>query len=151
MRMSNGSPPLCKCMPSPLSRTPRPLLRTATAFPKVLSLLTVATNKCYDCSGIVHNDLLNFLEAQLPKKKKKVTLGVGDGKLASAIVEQLGAKCAFTGVVPEILRGIRMHFAHLSKDLPHHSLQKAQLSLGHSYSRAKVGLRTGLVFAFTCI
>jgi len=36
------------------------------------------------------------------------------------------------------LRGIRAHFVHLSKELPHHSLNKAQLSLGHSYSRSKV-------------
>ncbi|TKR86798.1 hypothetical protein L596_011316 [Steinernema carpocapsae] len=47
-------------------------------------------------------------------------------------------KIVFTGVVPEIVRGVRVHFAHLAKDLPHHSLSKAQLSLGHSYSRSKV-------------
>ncbi|KAL3110073.1 hypothetical protein niasHT_015676 [Heterodera trifolii] len=59
--------------------------------------------------GIIHVDLLNFLEANLPKKKKK-----------------------------ELLRGIRMHFRVLAKDLPHAQLGKAQLSLGHSYSRSKV-------------
>lgn len=91
--------------------------------------------------GLVHPDLLNFLESNLPKKKKKVTLGVLDSKLASSISEQIdGIKCPFSGVVPEILRGIRNHFAHLSKGLPHHSLAKAQLSLGHSYSRSKVSV-----------
>lgn len=86
----------------------------------------------------MHQDLVNFLDEQLPKKKKKVLLGLGDGKLAASAAETLGVRAAYTGVVPEILRGIRMHFASLAKDLPHHSLSKAQLSLGHSYSRAKV-------------
>ncbi|VDN52353.1 unnamed protein product [Dracunculus medinensis] len=90
--------------------------------------------------GIIHDDLLNFLEENLPKKKKSVvTLGIHDQKLAAAISEKIhGVKCQFTGVVPEIIRGIRYHFFTLIKDLPHHSLQKAQLSLGHSYSRTKV-------------
>lgn len=67
-----------------------------------------------------------------------VTLAVGDSKLASTINEQItGVKCQFSGVVPELMRGIRMHFEHLAKGLPHHSLSKAQLSLGHGYSRKK--------------
>lgn len=90
----------------------------------------------------MHADLLNFLEQNVPKeKKKKTTLGVNDAKLAGAVAESLPhIKCQFTGVVPEILRGIRVHFATLAKGLPHHSLAKAQLSLGHSYSRGKVRL-----------
>ncbi|MCP9261899.1 NOP56 [Dirofilaria immitis] len=68
-----------------------------------------------------------------------VTLAVGDSRLASAIGDQItGVKCQISGVVPELMRGIRMHFEHLVKDLPHHSLSKAQLSLGHGYSRKKV-------------
>ncbi|KAL3101996.1 hypothetical protein niasHS_003405 [Heterodera schachtii] len=100
--------------------------------------------------GIIHIDLLNFLEANLPKKKKKVLLGVGDQRLSASLVEALPAqsfnfphfllciRVAFTGVVQELLRGIRMHFRVLAKDLPHAQLGKAQLSLGHSYSRSKV-------------
>ena len=42
------------------------------------------------------------------------------------------------GVVPEILRGIRAHFAKLVKGLTEKNSSKAQLGLGHSYSRAKV-------------
>uniref|UniRef100_A0A915C9X1 Nucleolar protein 56 n=1 Tax=Parascaris univalens TaxID=6257 RepID=A0A915C9X1_PARUN len=100
-----------------------------------------AVENCNNISeGVVHQDLLNFLEANLPKKKDKVvTLGVNDGKLAGAITEIMErVRCVYTGVVPEILRGVRVHFAHIAKDLPHHSLSKAQLSLGHSYSRGKV-------------
>lgn len=75
----------------------------------------------------------------MPRKKKKVvTLAVGDAKLASAISEEIaGVKCQISGVVPELMRGIRMHFEQLVKELPHHSLSKAQLSLGHGYSRKK--------------
>lgn len=88
---------------------------------------------------MAHTDLINFLEAQLPKKKKKVTLGLSDNKVASAISEQIpGLKLQYTGIVPEIVRGIRMHFKHLAKTLPTAALDKAQLSLGHSYSRSKV-------------
>lgn len=100
-----------------------------------------ALDNCNSISeGIMHADLLNFLEQNVPKeKKKKTTLGVNDAKLAGAVAESLPhIKCQFTGVVPEILRGIRVHFATLAKGLPHHSLAKAQLSLGHSYSRGKV-------------
>uniref|UniRef100_A0A1I8EKC0 Nucleolar protein 56 n=1 Tax=Wuchereria bancrofti TaxID=6293 RepID=A0A1I8EKC0_WUCBA len=93
-----------------------------------------ALENCNSLSeGHLHPDLLNFLEANLPRKKKKVvTLAVGDSRLASAISEQItGIKCQISGVVPELMRGIRIHFEHLVKDLPHHSLSKAQLSLGH--------------------
>ncbi|KIH66989.1 snoRNA binding domain protein [Ancylostoma duodenale] len=89
--------------------------------------------------GLAHTDLINFLESSLPQKKKKLLLGVNDSKLAGSLTEaNLGIQLIFGGVVTEILRGVRVHFAHLAKDLPHHSLAKAQLSLGHSYSRGKV-------------
>jgi nucleolar protein 56 len=93
-------------------------------------------------SGQVHQDLLNFLESFLPKKKKKVLLGVADSRLAVSITEafQSVLRCTFATVVQEILRGVRTHFHLLARDLPHASLNKAQLSLGHSYSRAKVFL-----------
>ena len=47
-------------------------------------------------------------------------------------------KVSHIGVVPEILRGIRTHFAKLVKGLTEKNSSKAQLGLGHSYSRAKV-------------
>lgn len=100
--------------------------------------------------GLVHHDLLTFLESNLPKKKKKrVVLGVADSKLASAISESIeGIKCPYSGVVPEIMRGVRIHFQRLAQELPHHSLSKAQLSLAHSYSRCRVRFFHGFVFFF---
>ena len=49
------------------------------------------------------------------KKKKKFVLGVSDSKLGGAIADTLDIKCSHIGVVPEIIRGIRFHFAKLVK------------------------------------
>lgn len=90
--------------------------------------------------GILHDDLQLFLDTNLPKtsKKQKVTLGVADSKIGAAVQEALGSSCQHTGVVPEIIRGIRLHFGSLIKGLTPTSTAKAQLGLGHSYSRSKV-------------
>ncbi|XP_008852723.1 nucleolar protein 56 isoform X2 [Nannospalax galili] len=88
--------------------------------------------------GVVHEDLRLLLETYLPSKKKKVLLGVGDPKIGAAIQEELGYNCQTGGVIAEILRGVRLHFHNLVKGLTDLSACKAQLGLGHSYSRAKV-------------
>ncbi|PIO23675.1 hypothetical protein AB205_0105220, partial [Aquarana catesbeiana] len=88
--------------------------------------------------GVLHEDLKLLLETHMPAKKKKALLGVSDGKIGAAIFEELNIKCDTTGVVPEIIRGIRLHFHSLVKGLTAQSASKAQLGLGHSYSRAKV-------------
>ncbi|KAJ8317342.1 hypothetical protein KUTeg_005246, partial [Tegillarca granosa] len=80
--------------------------------------------------GLLHDDLKLFVETNVPKpakKKEKVTLGVADAKIGAAISEELGVNCLHTGVVPEVIRGLTDKTA-----------SKAQLGLGHSYSRAKV-------------
>uniref|UniRef100_A0A1L8DGA0 Nucleolar protein 56 n=1 Tax=Nyssomyia neivai TaxID=330878 RepID=A0A1L8DGA0_9DIPT len=88
--------------------------------------------------GILPQDLAVFLDTTLPAKKKKLTLGVADSKLGAAIAEALGIQCNHLGAIPEIIRGIRMHFASMVKGLTAQSAGVAQLGLGHSYSRAKV-------------
>ncbi|XP_007465444.1 PREDICTED: nucleolar protein 56 [Lipotes vexillifer] len=88
--------------------------------------------------GVVHEDLRLLLETHLPSKKKKVLLGVGDPKIGAAIQEELGYNCQTGGVIAEILRGVRLHFHNLVKGLTDLSACKAQLGLGHSYSRARV-------------
>ncbi|KAF7252653.1 Nucleolar protein 56 [Varanus komodoensis] len=88
--------------------------------------------------GILHEDLRLFLETNLPAKKKKVLVGVSDAKIGAAVQEELGYQCQTGGVVAEITRGIRLHFHSLVKGLTAQSASKAQLGLGHSYSRAKV-------------
>merc|ERR1719385_430916 len=70
--------------------------------------------------------------------KGKAVLGVSDSKLSASINDACGIKCSHVGVVPEVIRGIRQHFAKLVKGLTDVGSSKAQLGLGHAYSRAKV-------------
>jgi nucleolar protein 56 len=90
--------------------------------------------------GILPEDLSVFVDSTLPKatKKNNVTLGVADAKLGAAIAEALNIQCSHIGAVPEVIRGIRMHFHNLVKGFTNKSAGIAQLGLGHSYSRAKV-------------
>ncbi|XP_075436545.1 nucleolar protein 56 [Ascaphus truei] len=88
--------------------------------------------------GVLHEDLKLLLETHMPAKRKKALLGVGDAKIGAAIQEELKIPCQTGGVVAEVLRGIRVHFHALVKGLTASSASKAQLGLGHSYSRAKV-------------
>ncbi|KAI1904656.1 hypothetical protein AGOR_G00007930 [Albula goreensis] len=89
--------------------------------------------------GVVHADLKLFLETNLPPGgKKKRVLGVSDAKIGAALQEELGLSIQTGGIVAEILRGVRLHFHSLVKGLTAQAASKAQLGLGHSYSRAKV-------------
>ncbi|CAK9874950.1 unnamed protein product [Sphagnum jensenii] len=92
--------------------------------------------------GILTQDLHNFLELNLPKvkvtKKAKFSVGVAEPKLGSAILEATHIPCQSNDFVQEFLRGIRLHFNRFIKDLKDGDLEKAQLGLGHSYSRSKV-------------
>eukprot|EP00730_Choanoeca_flexa_P008896 TRINITY_DN12555_c2_g6_i3.p1 TRINITY_DN12555_c2_g6~~TRINITY_DN12555_c2_g6_i3.p1 ORF type:complete len:532 (+),score=208.98 TRINITY_DN12555_c2_g6_i3:23-1597(+) len=92
--------------------------------------------------GMLPELLKNFLETHLPQssstKKSPVTVGVADSKIGQAIAEELNLRCDHTGVVPELVRGVRLHFTKMHKSIKDSSVDKAQLGLGHSYSRAKV-------------
>jgi nucleolar protein 56 len=91
-------------------------------------------------TGTLHN----FLELNLPKvgKKKGKTssfaLGLIDPGLATAVSEGLGVSCRSDDTVREILRGCRLHLDTYIKGLTGGAAEKAQLGLGHSYSRSKV-------------
>ncbi|EME39854.1 hypothetical protein DOTSEDRAFT_74675 [Dothistroma septosporum NZE10] len=94
--------------------------------------------------GIMSDYLKTVLEANLPKagKKNKITLAVGDKNLAGSI------KAGFTGLecetpdtselAADLLRGLRLHAEKLLKQLQTGDISRAQLGLGHAYSRAKV-------------
>eukprot|EP00051_Salpingoeca_urceolata_P026753 m.478497 g.478497 ORF g.478497 m.478497 type:complete len:555 (-) comp21153_c0_seq1:138-1802(-) len=92
--------------------------------------------------GMLPDLLKDFLEQNLPKvkskKKAEVQLGVSDHRIGSAIVDGLGFPCVHTGIVPELVRGIRRHFPKLLKSVKEANMSKAQQALAHSYSRAKV-------------
>ncbi|XP_021889317.1 nucleolar protein 56-like, partial [Carica papaya] len=102
-----------------------------------------ALNQCNSVSeGIMTDELRNFLELSLPKvkegKKPKFSLGVAEPKIGSHILESTKIPCQSNEFVLELLRGVRLHFDRFIKDLKPGDLEKAQLGLGHSYSRAKV-------------
>jgi len=92
--------------------------------------------------GILGDTLRQFLEMNLPKKKAdkkaKFALGVQDSKLGNSISEALGTPCKCNDLTGELLRGIRLHFFRMLKGLKDGDVEKAQLGLGHSYSRSKV-------------
>ncbi|XP_042398273.1 nucleolar protein 56-like isoform X1 [Zingiber officinale] len=102
-----------------------------------------ALNQCNAISeGLMTEELRNFLEINLPKvkegKKAKFSLGVAEPKVGSQIFEVTKIPCQSNEFVLELLRGVRLHFDKFIKDLKPSDLEKAQLGLGHSYSRAKV-------------
>jgi nucleolar protein 56 len=90
--------------------------------------------------GILNDHLKTLLELNLSKGKKssKVKLSVCDSALANSISDGMGIKCDASEESQEILRGIRQHAHKLLKGLEANDLVKAQLGLGHSYSRAKL-------------
>ncbi|TRX89570.1 hypothetical protein FHL15_009479 [Xylaria flabelliformis] len=93
--------------------------------------------------GLMTDYLKSTIELNIPaSKKSKIVLGVADKNLAGNI------KAAFPGIEAEtsdtseavayLLRGIRLHASKLFKDLKEGDEEKAQLGLGHAYSRSKV-------------
>ena len=91
-----------------------------------------------DVVGIVNEHLLSLLELNLSKASKKspVCLAVWDAPLGASIRQALGINISTDS--QDILRGIRLHAPKLLKGLDANDMAKAQLGLGHSYSRAKV-------------
>lgn len=94
--------------------------------------------------GLASEYLISLLEVNLPKsgKKQKITLGVSDRGLAGSIKAAFpGLECE-TGetseIVMDLLRGLRQHAHKLLKQLQDGDEERAQLGLGHAYSRARV-------------
>nr|XP_030126299.3 nucleolar protein 56 [Taeniopygia guttata] len=108
------------------------------AFSPFRSAQSALENMNAVSEGVLHEELRLLLDTALPPKRKKVVLGVGDAKMGAAVQEELGVQCQTGGVVAELMRGIRLHFPALVRGLTAQSAAKAQLGLGHSYSRAKV-------------
>lgn len=92
--------------------------------------------------GVLNDTLKHFLQNALPQvkkgKKSKFSLGVSEDRLGSTIQEELSIQCKKDQMILELLRGIRLHFTKFIDELKDGGLEKAQLGLGHSYSRAKV-------------
>ncbi|THH32415.1 hypothetical protein EUX98_g1773 [Antrodiella citrinella] len=116
-------------------------------FGKMVSLLSFvpfktaahALQNANDVSeGIVSEHLQSFLELNLSKASKKspVCLAVWDPPLGASIRQVIDININTDS--QDILRGIRLHAPKLLKGMDATDIAKAQLGLGHSYSRAKV-------------
>ncbi|KAJ2017648.1 Nucleolar protein 56 [Coemansia sp. RSA 922] len=87
--------------------------------------------------GQCSDSLKAFLELNLPKGSKSI-LGVSDKNLAGSIKAEASVQCSADELAQELIRGIRLHAEKLISQLKTGDLAKAQLGLGHAYSRAKV-------------
>lgn len=89
----------------------------------------------------VSSTLKNFLTTHLPvtksSKKQKFALGISDARLGQEIFEATGITASFNETTVELMRGIRTHFAKIIKKINENDVKRAQLGLGHSYSRYK--------------
>ncbi|PWA58703.1 nucleolar protein 56 [Artemisia annua] len=112
------------------------------AFSPFLSALDALNQINAVSEGQMTEELRGFLETSLPPvkegKKAKYSLGVAEPKIGSQISEETKIPCQSNEFVLEIIRGIRLHFDKFIENLKPGDLEKAQLGLAHSYSRAKV-------------
>lgn len=90
--------------------------------------------------GVLNDYLKNLLELNLskPSKKSKILLAVSDTNIGTSIKDELGVSCTASEEAQELIRGVRLHATKLLKGLQSDDIMKAQLGLGHSYSRAKL-------------
>ena len=94
--------------------------------------------------GLLPEYLRDTIDTALPKASKKHTikLGVAERGLAGSIKDafpNLEVQTADTDkIVADLIRGIRLHQDKLLGKLQAGDVERAQLGLGHSYSRAKV-------------
>ena len=136
------SPSHCPALPPRARATPSGP-PAAPSAPQPFTTAENALTNINDVSeGIVNGDLKAFLEAHVPRakpgKEAKVVIGVIEPRMGAAIQDGLGLSCVSNEGVTEVIRGVRQHFAHYVGALAGGNLEKAQLGLAHSYSRAKV-------------
>lgn len=87
--------------------------------------------------GEASDVLLQFLEENLPKKKKKYQLGLCDPGLAKALSD-VGFPVCLDKSVLELQRGCRLHLKRILKQLGDRDMHKFQVGLGHAYSRCHI-------------
>lgn len=89
--------------------------------------------------GLVSDYLKSVIELNIPKSEQQINLGISDKQLGPSIKEVFPyIDCHSNEVVQDLLRGIRLHSTKLLKNLQEGDIEKAQLGLGHAYSRTKV-------------
>lgn len=105
-----------------------------------MDILTCLSRLLTCIAGVLNEHLQSLLELTLskPSKKSTVVLAISDAQLGTAIRQTLGIQCDCEAASKDIIRGLRFHASKLLKGLQADDLTKAQLGLGHSYSRAKL-------------
>uniref|UniRef100_A0A7S3HYU7 Nucleolar protein 56 n=1 Tax=Favella ehrenbergii TaxID=182087 RepID=A0A7S3HYU7_9SPIT len=83
------------------------------------------------------NFLATYLPASKSSKKQKFALGISDAKLGPELFSDTGITAVHNDTTMEMIRGIRMHYAKLLQNLTDAEVTKAQLGLGHSFSRTR--------------
>jgi len=105
-----------------------------TAEEALENIKSVASNQ-------VSDTLKSFLTTHLPatksSKKQKFLLGIADPKMGQEIFAQTGFTATYNDSVAELNRGIRTHFVKIMKKVEDDDIKRAQLGLGHSFSRNK--------------
>ncbi|CAH8599926.1 unnamed protein product [Schistosoma mattheei] len=92
--------------------------------------------------GVVPQELKTFIEENLPASSD-VLLCISDRKLAESLkAPEVGLPetiaCSSESILHEVFRALRFYFPKYIKEFSHFDESKAQIGLGHSYSRAKV-------------
>ncbi|CAH8552414.1 unnamed protein product [Schistosoma turkestanicum] len=92
--------------------------------------------------GIVPQELKAFIEENLPASSS-VLLCIADRKLAESLkAPEIGLpetiSCSSESILHEVYRALRFYFPKYINEFSHFDESKAQIGLGHSYSRAKV-------------
>ncbi|KAJ2718624.1 Nucleolar protein 56 [Coemansia sp. Benny D115] len=87
--------------------------------------------------GVCSAGLAEFLRLNLPNDSSSL-VGVSDKNLAGSIKAESGVRCSTEELAQELVRGVRLHAEKMISQLKTGDLARAQLGLGHAYSRAKV-------------
>merc|ERR1712065_37012 len=88
--------------------------------------------------GLMNSFLQDLLLTYLPKGGKGCEVGVADPALGASIQSGTGVAGVSNKMVRELIRGVRLHFDTFISELDDGDIEKAQLGLGHAFSRAKV-------------
>jgi len=64
-------------------------------------------------------------------------LGIADANMGREIFDETGVTATTSDSVRELIRGIRTHFVKIMKKVEEEDVRRAQLGLGHSFSRTK--------------
>merc|ERR1719272_1651935 len=103
-----------------------------TAEEALENILAIGTPKVTD---MLKNFLATYLPASKSSKKQKFALGISDAKLGPELFAETGITAIHNDTTMEMIRGIREHYAKLLDNLTDAEVTKAQLGLGHSFSR----------------